>query len=229
MGGRGVMSDKKVKKSFVLYLDSLEVLDDMSPEEVACMFIAIRDYNKGLEPKLLPSLSFLFKQFSNQFDRDHGKWLKTCESRALAGSIGGKQKVANASKCKQKVASVAILADTDNVSENVSENEIDTESDISKRSPTGSEIAFECFWKSYPKKIGKQAARKAWSAKANKSKPSTAEIIKAVTTAKDSPQWAEASGRFIPNPATWLNRHGWDDEADTEKATGSYYDQNKVF
>jgi len=99
-----------------------------------------------------------------------------------------------------------------------------------KKSPSQkSEIDFDQFWSAYPKKTGKQTARKAWIAKANKSKPSIEAIIAAVNTAKESKQWTEDSGRFIPNPSTWLNRHGWDDEADTEKATGSYYDQSKVF
>jgi len=96
-------------------------------------------------------------------------------------------------------------------------------------SPTASEIDFDQFWSVYPKKTGKQTARKAWNSKANKSKPDIEAIIAAVNSAKESPQWTDNSGRFIPNPSTWLNRHGWEDEADTEKATGSYYDQNKVF
>lgn len=127
----------KVKKSFVLYNDSLDVLDDMSTEEVACMFVAIRDYNNGKEPELLDSLRFLFKQFQNQFDRDHEKWVTTCTVRALAGAKGGKQKAANASNCKQKVASVAILADNDNDnvtdSDTVNDNVTDTKSDIQLR------------------------------------------------------------------------------------------------
>jgi hypothetical protein len=134
--GTGLNMSKKMKKSFVLYLDSLDVLDDMSQEEIACMFVAIRDYNKGLEPELLPSLKFLFKQFANQFDRDHEKWVTTCESRALAGSKGGKQKVANASKSKQKVAKVAILADNDNDTDTVNDtvNVNDTETDTKTKS-----------------------------------------------------------------------------------------------
>jgi hypothetical protein len=88
---------------------------------------------------------------------------------------------------------------------------------------------FDQFWSAYPKKVGKQAARKAWSAKVNKSKPAIEDIIAAVNAAKESKQWQDESGRYIPNPSTWINRHGWHDEADTEKATGSYYDQSKVF
>lgn len=103
------------------------------------------------------------------------------------------------------------------------------ENNISQKLTCNSEIAFESFWKAYPKKVGKQAARKAWQAKANADRPSTAEVIKAVMNQKESQQWTENNGRFIPNPATWINRHGWHDEQDTEKATGSYYDETKVF
>lgn len=70
---------------------------------------------------------------------------------------------------------------------------------------------FAAFWKLYPKKQGKGAAEKAWK----KIKP-TAElfdrIMAAVGTAKLSEQWQRENGRYIPNPATWLNEGRWDDE-----------------
>lgn len=70
---------------------------------------------------------------------------------------------------------------------------------------------FDEFWASYPKKVGKEAARKAW----NRLKPDKAlreRIAAAVATAKESQQWNRENGRFIPNPATWLNQGRWDDE-----------------
>jgi hypothetical protein len=70
---------------------------------------------------------------------------------------------------------------------------------------------FEEFWSTYPKKVGKEAARKAWK----KVKPSAElfdKIIVAVGQGKHSDQWTREGGRFIPNPATWLNQGRWDDE-----------------
>ncbi|MDR2513878.1 MAG: hypothetical protein LBD02_01570 [Christensenellaceae bacterium] len=70
---------------------------------------------------------------------------------------------------------------------------------------------FDEFWASYPKKVGKEAARKAW----NRIKPDKAlreRIAAAIATAKESQQWNRENGRFIPNPATWLNQGRWDDE-----------------
>jgi len=70
---------------------------------------------------------------------------------------------------------------------------------------------FDEFWRLYPKKVGKGAARKAW----NKAKPSALvhqKILEAIPRAMNTDQWRRENGRFIPNPATWLNEGRWDDE-----------------
>jgi uncharacterized protein YdaU (DUF1376 family) len=67
---------------------------------------------------------------------------------------------------------------------------------------------FDEFWSLYPKKIGKNAARKSW----NKIRPNIEAVIKALTWQKQSKQWFEKGGQFIPNPSTWINQHRWDDE-----------------
>ena len=63
----------------------------------------------------------------------------------------------------------------------------------------------------YPRKVGKELAKKTWK----KLKPDAelfGEIIAAVGRAKTSGQWQRDGGRFIPNPATWLNQGRWEDE-----------------
>ena len=72
-----------------------------------------------------------------------------------------------------------------------------------------SDIAFESFWKAYPRKIGKEAARKAF-AKVKKSEWNL--LVPAVEAQKRSQQWTKENGRYIPNPATWLNQGRWQDE-----------------
>ena len=73
------------------------------------------------------------------------------------------------------------------------------------------ERRFTEFWKAYPKKVGKASCLKAWK----KLKP-TAElhdhIMAALEAQKHTDQWQRESGRFIPNPLTWLNQGRWDDE-----------------
>lgn len=76
---------------------------------------------------------------------------------------------------------------------------------------------FDEFWATYPRKIGKGAARKVWA----RIKPNNelhTKIIAAVIEAKRSDQWQRNNGQYIPNPATWLNQGRWEDEL-TSKET----------
>ena len=68
---------------------------------------------------------------------------------------------------------------------------------------------FERFWQAYPKKVGKGEAQKAWKKNGH---PGIDQIIAVVARARQTSKWLEDNGRFIPNPATWLNQKRWDDE-----------------
>lgn len=72
-------------------------------------------------------------------------------------------------------------------------------------SPQGN---FELFWKTYPKKVGKEAARKAFK----KVKVNINALLSAVEDQKRCEQWLKDGGQYIPNPATWLNQGRWEDE-----------------
>lgn len=73
------------------------------------------------------------------------------------------------------------------------------------------DVGFEDFWKAYPKKVGKEEAKRAWL-KFNGSRPPVETIVLKINELKKSSQWSKENGQFIPNPATWLNRGGWEDE-----------------
>lgn len=70
---------------------------------------------------------------------------------------------------------------------------------------------FEKFWNKYPKKVAKGAVRKSWS-KLKAPVATLVEILKALEWQIKSEQWTEENGRFIPNPATYLNQRRWEDE-----------------
>lgn len=70
---------------------------------------------------------------------------------------------------------------------------------------------FDQFWQAYPKKVGRIKAKEAWS-KMNGTRPTLNIILSKISELKDSEQWKKEGGQYIPNPATWLNRGGWDDE-----------------
>ena len=70
---------------------------------------------------------------------------------------------------------------------------------------------FDEFWKAYPKKKAKEAARKAWI----KLKPNETlgkEIIQAVIESAKTKDWLKENGKYIPYPATYLNGKRWEDE-----------------
>ena len=77
--------------------------------------------------------------------------------------------------------------------------------------PTPPENKFDLFWIAYPKKSAKQDAKKAW-AKIKMTDELYEQIMYGLSIARGSIQWAEKNGRFIPNPATWLNGGRWEDE-----------------
>ena len=77
---------------------------------------------------------------------------------------------------------------------------------------------FDRFWASYPKKVGKQAALKAFD-RARKIAPVDT-MLAALARQRESDQWKRDNGRYIPNPATWLNQGRWDDELATQEQSG---------
>lgn len=81
---------------------------------------------------------------------------------------------------------------------------------------------FDLFWSSYPKKVGKKAAQKAFS----HVKVPVETLLTAIERQKCSAQWSRDNGQYIPNPATWLNQGRWEDELNTISGNAS---NNPVF
>jgi len=72
---------------------------------------------------------------------------------------------------------------------------------------------FSRFYAAYPKKRAKQDAIKAWR-KISPENGLFETIMAAVAKQKRSDDWTRENGRFIPNPASWLNGRRWEDEVD---------------
>jgi hypothetical protein len=70
---------------------------------------------------------------------------------------------------------------------------------------------FDRFWNAYPRRVGKQAAQKAWA----KIKPDAAlvdQMLAAIVAQQAGADWRREGGEFIPHPASWLNGGRWLDE-----------------
>ena len=75
---------------------------------------------------------------------------------------------------------------------------------------------FERFWVVYPRKVGRDAARRVWRQLAPDN-DLTDRMVAAVEQHGASEQWQKDGGQFIPYPQTWLNRGGWADELDAAR------------
>jgi hypothetical protein len=88
-------------------------------------------------------------------------------------------------------------------------------------SPRG-DGAFAEFYMAYPRKVGKDAARKAFESAVRRADVTA--VLEGVRRFASDPNLPEK--KFIPHPATWLNRGGWGDEplpgpdGSTPKPTG---------
>ena len=81
-----------MKKSFILYMDSLKIADKLTDKQLGKFFRAIIKYQKKEEYILPIELDLVFDLFKNQFERDEEKYEKFCESQKVNGKKGGRPK-----------------------------------------------------------------------------------------------------------------------------------------
>jgi hypothetical protein len=111
-----------MKTGFILHLDSLSVLDELTNEQAGILFKAIRDYNSGKEPELDFAMRMAFIPFKNQFERDLEKYNNTCERNRNNGSKGGRPKKPTETQETQVVFEKPKKADNKNDNDNNKEN-----------------------------------------------------------------------------------------------------------
>lgn len=113
------------KKSFVIYLDSLDILDELSTEQKADLFDAIRDYQSGKEVVLKGLMKAVFIPFQNQFKRDLDKYNKIVERNRQNGRKGGRPEKPKKPSGLNGNPVEPKKADNDNDSDNDNDNESD--------------------------------------------------------------------------------------------------------
>jgi len=87
---------------------------------------------------------------------------------------------------------------------------------------------FDAFWSAYPRKVGKQAARRAWDRA--KGRPAIPAILAAIEAQRATEQWRRDGGQYIPHPATWISHGRWDDEVQAPaRNDDSPEDPNEAF
>lgn len=94
------------------------------------------------------------------------------------------------------------------VNSNPQSNQLNNQKENDKRNAELVEELFAKFWKAYPKKVGRETAKRAFI----KLKPKDTDLDKwigAINQQKQSRQWRDP--QYIPYPATWLNQKRWED------------------
>ncbi len=83
--------------------------------------------------------------------------------------------------------------------------------DAASRAPAPDPLgeAFAEFWRVYPRRVGKRAARTAFERAVGRGVPAE-RILEGARRFAGDPNLPEP--RFIPHPATWLNQDCWDDD-----------------
>ena len=75
-------------------------------------------------------------------------------------------------------------------------------------------MEFDTFWAQYPRKVGKQAAIKAYAKSLKLTTPER--ILEGVKLLKTETAGKEVD--FIPHPSSWLNAGRWDDEPSSKQS-----------
>lgn len=186
------------------YYDWVEQMAALEDDERGRLFVAILEYARsGAPPEMSGREAILFPVFKAVVDREAQK----SDAMARNGATGGRASKANASKFKQTEANASKAKPTNNIRHKTEDREHKTEDDIPPKSPSEGD-AFERFWSVYPRKVGKQSAKRAFE----RVKVPLETLVTAVERQKCSDQWTQNNGQFIPHPATWLNQGRWDDE-----------------
>lgn len=73
--------------------------------------------------------------------------------------------------------------------------------------PAAADELFDRFWSTYPRRAGKQAARKAWDKAIATTDPEV--IIAAAAAHADDPNRVQ---QYTAHPSTWLNQGRWEDD-----------------
>lgn len=197
----GAPANRRYVKAYYDWAEQMAALDD---DERGRLFVAILEYARsGAPPEMSGREAILFPVFKAVVDRDAQK----SDTLARNGATGGRASKANASKFKQTEANASNAKPTNNIKHKTQDKEHKTEDDIPPKAPLTGD-AFERFWAVYPRKVGKQSAKRAFE----KVKVPLETLVTAVERQKCSAQWMRDSGQYIPNPTTWLNQGRWDDE-----------------
>ena len=161
--------------------------------------------------------------FNPRMDEEKAKRAAFVTARVINGKKGGRPSKVKEGENLNETDRFCLAKAKENLAENenINSNNISKDREIVKREREEREAQieerFNRFWGSYPRKVQKIDARRAFH-KLDPEEELLGAIIKAVEASKKSKAWQDEGGAFIPYPATYLNGRRWEDEEPERKA-----------
>jgi len=138
-----------MKKTFIIYCDWIDYMEDMSLEEKWLLFDNIMKYQNWQEISEIWWLKFVRNKIKKELDENNKKWEEIKEKRTIAGKNWGiakaskwKQKLANASKWKQHLP----VSDSVSVSDSETVSEINTSAKAEEENSLVEKEDLKEFW-----------------------------------------------------------------------------------
>lgn len=148
--------------------------------------------------------------------------LDSARKKAETGKQGGSKPKANRKQNGSKEEAVPKQTEREKEgeiekeNENEIENEIEIEGEIENKAEAATEKrqraegrAFTSFWENYPNKTDREEAWSAWKELSPDGK-TVAQIRESLAAWKQSRQWLDDNGQFIPTAARWLRKRRWE-------------------
>ncbi len=201
-----------------LYVSYLQSLSPFTDAECGRIVKAMLHYaSTGEAPQFDGNERFLWPSLQAQIDRDMDAYQAKCSRNKANGAKGGRppQNPTVIPETERFFEKPKKPKEKEKENEKGNEKENEKEHIGADRPPE--DVDFGRFWAKYPKKVGKQAAKKAF----HRVNLPVETLLSAIERQKGSIQWSKENGQFIPNPATWLAQGRWEDELQTkEEANG---------
>ena len=196
-------------KVFFDFDERTEALSD--PEKERLLLAMVRYAARGDEPILKGSERILWPVFRKEIDHQ----MAVYNTRIENGNKGGRPNETenNRTKPNETENNRTETENNRNPQEQEQDKEFEKEYDEEQKQDHTLSLdqLFNRFWKAYPRKDDKKAARKEW----NRIRPGPDmfnDMMEALKKQKNSDQWTKEGGKFIPLPSTWLHGERWQDE-----------------
>lgn len=194
------------RNSFTFYFSFWEAVEKLPPRSqhhVLRAIVLYSLYGEESEP-LNNAAKSVFMAIKPNIDASRRK--------AASGAIGGSRPKPNRNRAESNPQANRKQTESKIEKEDEIEDKIENERYYGARAEASGyarEDAFSGFWESYPQKRDREDAWNAWK-KLSPDEETVRSIREGLDIWKNSAQWQEDEGRFVPSPARWLRLRRWE-------------------